>query len=57
MVAELCLIPEKCGRCGEVFDLKYDLEAMGSVGEIIRDMPKKFSRKAILCWYCRIEKT
>ena len=57
MVAELCLIPEKCGKCGEVFDLKYDLEGTGSIGEIIRDMPKTFAnRKATLCWYCRIEK-
>ena len=56
MAAELCLIPEKCGRCGEIFDLSHDLENLGdeNVAEAMSKIAKKLhSSEGLLCWVCR----
>ncbi len=55
-----CLMPEQCSKCGELFDLSYDLEREGFVNkeaivvEIVGKMARRREeRRKHLCWRCR----
>ena len=43
-----CLLAEQCERCGEVFDLVYDLDKRRA-----DDVRFLESAPALLCWGCR----
>ncbi|MEK6892765.1 MAG: hypothetical protein AABX07_01040 [Nanoarchaeota archaeon] len=52
---QLCLMPAKCNKCGELFDLSYDL---ARANEEIKDFGvlsvlARAKQKALLCWDCR----
>ena len=61
MKQAICLIPAQCAKCGELFDLSYDLEMAGwnmdreiVVAEVIRKMSRnKVMTRESLCWNCR----
>lgn len=51
----LQLMPVKCGRCGALFDLQYDLEKGGDERAMFELLVKVAAarRKRMLCWSCR----
>ncbi|RMD67700.1 hypothetical protein D6817_00750 [Candidatus Pacearchaeota archaeon] len=55
MKGETCVLPVRCGRCGKVYDLWYDLQS-GGLSEVQADRTKiaRFLRDS-LCWECRKE--
>jgi|GEM_PF-3390132 len=42
-----------CKKCGELFDLSYDLEQGGDSGDVMSVLRSKLTRRAALCWKCR----
>jgi len=48
-------IPAQCKRCGELFDLSYDLEAMGEERLMFELLKASRNPKTSLCWKCRQE--
>lgn len=47
-------IPAQCRKCGELFDLSYDLEGISEerlMAEVMK-MARK-NPKALQCWECR----
>lgn len=57
MERKVCVIIEKCGECGKIFNLAYDLEKVRNLEfkEPIREILKeKCGVKDLLCWKCRI---
>ena len=57
MKNEICLVPEKCGKCGELFDLKYDVEVLqrklGEEEALEKVVCELKSKNGNLCWECR----
>ena len=48
-------MPANCGKCGELFDLSYDLRP-NMEREIEEELENRFvwkSKKEIMCWECR----
>lgn len=45
---------ERCGKCGRLFDLTYELEEAGK--NIFEMMQMKMLAFGRLCWKCRSEK-
>ncbi|MEK6855538.1 MAG: hypothetical protein AABX66_00090 [Nanoarchaeota archaeon] len=49
-----CALPVRCSRCGNVFDLGYDIsidEAMFE--EFVQAMRMRSMQVGLLCWNCR----
>jgi len=48
-------MPEKCSKCGELYDLSYDLEGNSEERQFgkARVLAGKKTGKAQLCWECR----
>lgn len=46
----MCLMPAKCVKCEELFDLRYDYSGDDGLGE--KEVGKKNSN--MLCWDCRV---
>ncbi len=53
-----CLLPAKCGRCGELFDMAYDLDRGEKEETFVRILSAKRGtmRRTLLCWDCRLKK-
>ncbi len=45
-------MPAMCNKCGELFDMSYDLSKRGSMDELEGNIIKK-KGKINLCWECR----
>jgi hypothetical protein len=52
---QMCLMPAKCNKCGELFDLRYDLARSSEEikGFSVFTALAKTKQKASLCWDCR----
>ena len=46
-------IPAQCKRCGELFDLSYDLKNMDSDRLVVELMQSMRNPRMALCWDCR----
>ena len=51
----IAAIPAQCKKCGELFDLSYDLENMGEERFVFELLRANRNPKASLCWKCRQE--
>jgi len=47
------IIPAVCKRCGELFDMSYDLKIKGTEDFLETTFFRKNKEKANLCWECR----
>jgi len=46
-------IPAQCKRCGELFDLSYDLKNMDGDRLVVELMRSIRNPRMALCWECR----
>ena len=46
-------IPAQCKRCGELFDLSYDLENISEERLLIELVRATKNPRSALCWECR----
>jgi len=46
-------IPAQCRMCGELFDLRYDLENISEERLIIELMRSVRNPRTAMCWECR----
>lgn len=57
MTEQMCALPVQCSRCGELFNLSYDLARDSGeiqLEEVVRALRmRKAVRKPLLCWDCR----
>ncbi len=56
MKSEVCLMPEQCRKCGQLFDLSYDLEGINTERIMAELLRVKLGGKMLLCWKCRNRK-
>lgn len=57
MECNVCILIEKCSKCGKPFNLAYDLEKVRNVESkepIKETLNEKCGVKDLLCWKCRI---
>ena len=47
------LVPAQCKKCGELFDLSYDLERVGDERMVAELMRAIQNPRVLLCWECR----
>ncbi len=47
------LVPAQCKKCGELFDLSYDLERVGNERMVVELMKAIRNPRVLLCWECR----
>ncbi len=48
-------MPAQCKRCGQLFDLSYDLEKFGEEKLLLELMRAAHGAQSALCWECRIK--
>lgn len=56
MRAQTATMAVPCMKCGQLFDLSYDLARLGGeygVDEVVRLLRGKDLNKIALCWGCR----
>lgn len=53
MNRQISAIPAQCRRCGELFDLTYDLAQMSEERFMQELMRSVKNPRAALCWDCR----
>jgi hypothetical protein len=46
-------IPAQCRKCGELFDLSYDLEEVSSDRMLLELLRAVRNPRTSLCWKCR----
>lgn len=54
-MSAMAAIPAQCKKCGELFDLSYDLEGMGEDRYVVELLKSTRNPKTALCWKCRQE--
>ncbi len=54
MTQQNLAIPAVCMKCGELFDMAYDLKRYFRDMEEMQFLSKKSKKSANLCWECRI---
>ena len=50
MGSQMCIMPAKCAKCSELFDMSYDFK--GETAESLAER-ELGSRTKLLCWDCR----
>lgn len=54
MEKAIVAIPAQCKRCGELFDMSYDLVGVGEERLVLELMRATRNPRAVLCWECRV---
>ncbi len=47
------VIPAQCKKCGELFDLSYDLEGVSNERLVFELMRGVRNPRVLMCWECR----
>ncbi|MEK6928603.1 MAG: hypothetical protein AABW65_01450 [Nanoarchaeota archaeon] len=53
MERAICAIPAQCRKCGELFDLRYDLSEISEERMNMGLIEALSNSNVLLCWYCR----
>jgi len=55
MERAVCAVPAQCRKCGELFDLSYDLDGFGDE-RLVEFVRSTRSPKSAMCWECRVKR-